>query len=107
MYFCVSNLCGGMWGIDTQFGAAIRLILSKVLTKDNSLPVRARYCVSFGDPISDLYSVSVTAVMYEIPGYIGPRYNDIRLYNVKTEIQHTQINAMQLYETHMTHSELT
>ena len=89
MSFCGSNLCGGMWGIDTQFGAAIRLILSKILTKDNSLPVRARYGVSFGDPISDLYSVSVTAVMYDIPSYIGPRYNDIRLYKVNRNTTHT------------------
>ena len=30
---------------------------------------------------SDLYSASVSAVLYEILCYIGPRYSGIRLYN--------------------------
>ena len=34
----------------------------------------------FVDSNCDLYSASVTALMYVIPCYIGRRYNDTRLY---------------------------
>ena len=39
-----------------------------------------RYSVSFVVSISDLYCAPVTAVMYAISYYIGPRYNGTQLY---------------------------
>ena len=46
----------------------------------HSSPVRARYGVCFVGSDPDLYSASVTAVMYAILCYIGPHYNGSQLY---------------------------
>ena len=46
----------------------------------NSSPVRARYGLSFVDSNSDLYLTSVTALLFAISCYIGPRYNGTQLY---------------------------
>ena len=55
--------------------------LSKTLAKTyHSLPVKARYGVSFVDTISDIYSGPATTVMYAIFCNIGPRYNCTGLY---------------------------
>ena len=35
--------------------------------------------MDFADSVSDLYSAPVTAMMYAICSYIGPRYNDTQL----------------------------
>ena len=43
-------------------------------------PARASYGVSFMEPVSDWCSVSFPAMMYEMPCYIGPRYDGTRLY---------------------------
>ena len=41
---------------------------------------KARYWVSFVDPVSDWYSTSIPAFIYVISYDIGQRYNDTRLY---------------------------
>ena len=46
----------------------------------HSLPVRARYGVSFVCSNSCLYLASVIVVIHAISCYIGPRYNGTRLY---------------------------
>ena len=63
-------------------GAVItRSIFSQIFTKPpHSSPVRARYEVHFVDSASDLYSASVTLIVYVISYNIGPRYNGTWLY---------------------------
>ena len=45
-----------------------------------SSPVKARYGVSFVDPASDSYSISVPVIIYVVSYNIGPCYNDAVLY---------------------------
>ena len=57
-----------------------------------SLPVRARYGVSFLDSTSDWYSASVPAIIYAIFYYFGMHYNGTWLYLRPTKI-HTGYNT--------------
>ena len=56
-------------------------IFSQVFTKTpNSLPLRARYWVSYVGPVFDWYSASVPTIIYGISYYTGPHYNATWLY---------------------------
>ena len=58
-------------------------VFCKILAKDpHSLPVRARYGVSFVDSNSHWYSTSVNAVLYAISYYIGLHFTGTQLYCV-------------------------
>ena len=46
----------------------------------HSSSIRVSYGVSFVDPASDWYSVSVPVIIYVVFYNIGPNYNDTWLY---------------------------
>ena len=67
--------------IAIQCSAIKALIFTQILKKTPySLPIRVRYGVFFMDSDSDLYFISVTAVLYAISCHIGPCYNGTLLY---------------------------
>ena len=85
----VGVVAGLLWGnkniqffMVVQCGAFITQSVSQKysIKKPHSSPAWARYGVSFVGSNSDLYSTSVTAVLYVISCYIGPCYKGTWLY---------------------------
>ena len=74
-YWYPSGVFHWCWGYTERCGYNAVNFLSK-------LKIYTPYGVSFVSTISDLYSGSVTVVLYTISCGIGPRYNGKRLYSV-------------------------
>ena len=74
-YWYRSGVFHWCWGYTERCGYNAVNFLSK-------LKIYTPYGVSFVSTISDLYSGSVTVVLYTISCGIGPRYNGKRLHSV-------------------------